>query len=60
MSKMHASLFQSLTVEQLDVYENITTTVLSQVGGFFSYMVRVAWETLLCGKLCLLPLDQKG
>jgi len=33
MSEMHASLFQSLTTEQLDVYENIMTAVLSQVGG---------------------------
>jgi len=59
MSEMHASLFQSLTTKQLDVYENIMTTVLSQVGGFFSYTVMVAREKRLCGKLCLLPLDQK-
>jgi len=35
MSEMHCSLFQSLTPEQVDVYENIMTAVLSKVGGFF-------------------------
>jgi len=35
MSEMHSSLCQSLTVEQLLVYENIMTVVLSQVGSFF-------------------------
>jgi len=38
MSVMHESLFRCLTVEQLDVYENIMTAVRTQVGGFFSYM----------------------
>ena len=35
MSEMHCSLFQSLTPEQVKVYENIMTAVLSEVGGFF-------------------------
>jgi len=35
MSEMHCSLFQSLTPEQVEVYENIMTAVLSEVGGFF-------------------------
>jgi len=35
MSGMHCSLFQSLTSEQVEVYENILTAVLSEVGGFF-------------------------
>jgi len=54
MSEMHSSFFQSLTVEQLVVYENIMTTVLSQVGSFFSYTGMVEKEKPLCGKLCLL------
>jgi len=29
-------------VEQVDVYKNITTTVFSEVGGFFSYTDMVA------------------
>jgi len=60
MSEMHSSLCQSLTVEQLLVYENIMTVVLSQVGSFFSYTGMVEQEKPLCGKLCLLQLDQKG
>jgi len=31
ISEIHSSLFQSLTAKQLVVYENIMTTVLSQV-----------------------------
>jgi len=34
MSEMNSSFFQSLTVEQVDVYENIMTTILSEVGDF--------------------------
>jgi len=34
MSEMHCSLFQSLTLEQVEVYENIMTAVLPEVGGF--------------------------
>ena len=60
MSKMHCSLFQTLTPEQVEVYENIMTAVLSDLGGFFSYMVMGELEKLTCGKLCPLVLDQKG
>ena len=35
ISEMHCSFFQSLTPEQVKVYENIMTAVLSEVGGFF-------------------------
>jgi len=60
MSEIHFSLFQSLTVEQLVVYENIMTAVLSQVGGFFFLYGYGGTGKPLCGKLCLLQLDQKG
>jgi len=32
---MHSFLFQSLSAEQVDVYKNIMTTILSKVGVFF-------------------------
>ena len=35
MFEMHCSLFQSLTPKQVEVYGNIMTAVLSEVGGFF-------------------------
>jgi len=35
MSEMHCSLFQSLTPEQVEVYENIMTATLLEVCGFF-------------------------
>ncbi|XP_068504571.1 uncharacterized protein [Phaseolus vulgaris] len=47
MSEMHCSLFQSLTPEQVDVYENIMTAVLSKVGASSG----IASLLLLGGKL---------
>jgi len=53
MSEMHCSLFQSLTPEQVEVYENIMTATLLEVCGFFfSYMVMEEPKKLSCGKLC--------
>jgi len=51
---MHSFLFQSLSAEQVDVYKNIMTTILSKVGVFFSYTVMTPQEKLLYGKLYLL------
>jgi len=35
MVKEHTSLLKCLTVEQLNVYENIISSVVSEKGGFF-------------------------
>ena len=56
---MHESLFQCLTIEQVNFYENIMTTVLYEVGELFSYTDTVQQEKLLCGEHCPLPLDLK-
>jgi len=39
---MHSFPFQSLTVEQVDLYENIMTPVLSEVSFFF--LIRIWWH----------------
>ena len=49
MSEMHSFLFQSPTVEQVDVYENIMTTIFSEVDVFCSYTVMAAREIFLYG-----------
>ena len=43
MSEMHESLYRCLTAEQLNVYENIMTTVHSQVGGFI-FLIWIWWN----------------
>jgi len=35
MAKEHAILLKSLIIEEVHVYEDIMTTILSRKGGFF-------------------------
>jgi len=56
ISETHESLYRCLTAEQLNVYENIMTTVHNQVGGFF-YMDMAEQAKHLCGKHCPVESD---
>jgi hypothetical protein len=59
MAKLHESLIHKLTDEQAHVYKQIMDSVLTGMGGFFSYTFTEAPEKPFCGILCLQRLDLK-
>jgi len=60
MAKEHDILFKALNDEQVHVYQDIMTAVLSKKGGFFFlYGYGGTWKTFLCKTLSV-ALRSKG